>query len=282
MKNYQCYDVHCWEWSPRLDWNNLAPTPDELAHITSLQIHTSGMIEGPEQVPWVYARTPALRNLDLRLETCDLDGDVDCCEHGIFLLEQMFASDTISRPPPKLKTLRIDTMCLMLASDLLPKIFSLEELEHLQLIGCSDVHPFLRKLVPLRLKLSSFCIEGFHRENSDIFAVSDFIYSLEPPSLKRVILKFSDASFFDQRSLKQHASSLECFRIEDKNAEKRPEVPAFQQNSKLEQLALSGIRIDDDDWPDSCLSMCEMGQYLPAQVSIALSNIDHIFSLTNH
>lgn len=162
MTDYQCHDAA--EWClPSLSWENVAPELDELTNITSLQICASGWPDMFGRPSWVYARTPALRNLDLELATCDLEGE-GCCANGWNLLDRIFGPRSTSRQAPTLKSLRITRMCLMLAGDALPQLMNLKELEHLQLIQCTDIDPFLQNLESLRLEFSSVCIDEFYRQ----------------------------------------------------------------------------------------------------------------------
>jgi hypothetical protein len=240
------YQYHAHKLEGELIWEGLAPEVDELRHITCLQICIRGWSESFKRASWIFARTPALRALDLELESVDDNGAEDCCELGEYLLLKVFGS--VVRQPPKLKALRISRMCLKLAGDLLSKAVSLDELEHLQLIECRDVDPFLRKLEAFHLNLSSLCIERSERTHWSGLALRGFILSLGPP-LKRLRLNCDDYEIITFDDLLKHAASIECLLIEVNDPEQPPlDAPFNRMFTRLEQLALSGHNIEDGHW----------------------------------
>lgn len=225
-----------------LDWDMIAPTVDELAHVTSLQIYfRADDYDQFDRAALILARTPALRHLDLELETYDIYDDGECCDAAVRILQNMFHSRMETGQPTRLKSLRIASMCLLEAGVLLPDIMDLSMLEHLQLVWCTDIDPFLRHLGPLNLSLSSLRIEDFHRVDKTDFAVNDFIRSLKP--LKRIMLKFTGIWYFSLRTLQHHYPSLESLCIEGKPFEQAM-VPTTGLAPNLEQLALFGSKLE--------------------------------------
>jgi hypothetical protein len=279
VTNFQCYITeYC--CLPSSSWENVAPGFDELANITSLQIFTPGWPELLRRPSWIYARTPALLNLDLELETCNLGGDEDCCPHGLDVVNRLFGPHDTTRQAPKLKSLRITRMCLMLAGNALPQLMNLEELEHLQLVRCTDIDPFLRNLAALRLNLSSLCLKNFHRDDAPFFAVNDFIRSLAP--LKRITLKWGGICLLDELCLQQHASSVESLRIEDTTPTESPFMPYSEHAPKLEQLALSGFTTEVENWPTSWRSSLWFRVRPLQKVSKRLGELANNVAWTNH
>jgi hypothetical protein len=187
VTNYQCYEAPSRESRPSFNWASLAPGADELTYITSLHIYVDLCLEELEQAPWVYARTPALRNL--HLEAPYNTGEGECCEYGRQILGQIFGPCAPGRHRPKLKSLRISELCFMLAGDLLPKLVDLQELEHLQLEYCMDIHPFLRHLAQLRPNLSSFYLgTGYNPTvTGDQHVIINVLSSLDDWSGGRVV-----------------------------------------------------------------------------------------------
>jgi hypothetical protein len=276
VTNYQCYEPYAYlECTRGLNWNNHAPQADELTNITSLQIYIRSWIQEIYQESDIYEKTPALRNLDFELDSWDCDCediDKDYCEFGQHILKKIFGiRHSSTRRPPKLKTLRLTSVCLELGSVLLPELFDLTELEHLQLIRCRDFEPLLRILEPSSLNLSSLCIG----KAPDIpgFALKKFMGSLGP--LKRVVLRSTGECFFGQRSLQQHIASVECLCIENEDS-MGPPFEVLDGCLNLEQLALSGFEIEDGHrqigsnvWPDGRRRKLEESFLL--QVSVYLS-----------
>lgn len=205
---------------------------------------------------WVCANTPALRNLDLDFGASQREGSGECCEDGKLFFSKLLSQETTTHQLPKLKTLRVANVCLMSAGNLLPTLLKLENLEHLQLIICLDVYPLLQSLGSLHLSLSSLCIEDCKTDSWDSdYGVDDFIRSLQ--SLKRIMLRFygvAASDVFDWSSLRQHATSIECLRIEDTDVSNGPPdqpiygAQPFIRAPNLEQLALSSLDIEDGEW----------------------------------
>jgi hypothetical protein len=107
-------------------------------------------------------------------------------------------------------------MCLSRVARHLGELLDFDKLEHLQLIRCTDVEPFLRVLEPLDLKLSTLCIKDSAWSKVTDFAENDFLHSLKTlNTLKHLTLKFYEHWTFDERTLLSHNSSLEFLCIED-------------------------------------------------------------------
>lgn len=228
-------------------WEMIAPGVDELAHVTTLQIHLD--VGEKDHVLWagsIAARMPALRNLELELEEIDLYYQLGCCDSSVEVVQNICSPCMETGQPAHLKSLRIACMCLRHVGRLLTKVLDLSMLEHLQLINCADIAPFLRSLHPLNLKLSSFSIEKCDWLDTTEFGVNNFISSLK--LLRRLTLQFPNIHFFDKRVLEQHYSSLESLRIEYIRIGRSPSVPEtwspFGHTPKLEQLAMSGFRFE--------------------------------------
>jgi hypothetical protein len=220
----------------------ISPEWDELAHVTSLQIYLRvADFDHIERADSIIAHTSALRSLDLELEKPYIYEDDEDCDGAVRILKDMFYTHIKTGQVTRLKSLRITYMCLLLVSELLTTVLELKDLENLQLVRCRDIDPFLRKLEPLGLNLSSLCIVDFGRDHSTDFAVNDFIRSLKP--LKRLTLEI-DIEYFDQQALQSHHSSLESLHIRD-NHRGQPIVPAFKHALKLDQLALFGFEFED-------------------------------------
>jgi len=197
-----------------LDWDMIAPRIDELAHVTNLQVYLGvNDYDHLSRARGILARTPALRGLDLELANSDFLDDGDCCNGAIWLITNMFRSRNEVWQPVRLKSLRITSMCLLRVGRHLPEVLELNMLEHLQLVRCTDVNPFLQCLEPLGLNLSTLCIKDSDGTNTTDFATDDFLRSLK--ALKSLTSRFSDVENFDERTFLSHNSSLEFLGIED-------------------------------------------------------------------
>lgn len=227
-----------------LDWDMVTPAVGELAHVTCLQIFLkAGASEHIDRANSIITQIPALRSLDLDLETSYIDEEEECCQNGVHIVQRTFYSHIENRQATKLKSLRIKFMCLLDVSELLTTVLELKDLKHLQLVHCMDVDPFLRRLEPLRLSLLSLCIENCGRDKSTDFAVNDFIRSLK--LLKRFTLQLEDLDNFDSRTLQLHYSSLESLRIPVLDFLCEPSAVAFGPAPGLEQLALSSFKFEE-------------------------------------
>lgn len=238
----------------------MAPESDELAYVTSLQIYLRvADYRHIDRASLILARTPALRSLDLELEGCDICEDQDCCDGAVNIIQMMFSSRIETGATIRLRSLRITSMCLLYASMLLLEVLDLGMLEHLQLVRCIGIDPFLRYLEALNLDLSSLCIEDCFRFDTTDFAVNDFIRSLKP--LKRITLKFMGIWFFDLRTLQPHYTSLESLRIED-NPLEQAMLPTTRLAPNLEQLALFGFKVEDGRVSNGSAPYCDIQDLL--------------------
>lgn len=260
-----------------LDWDMIAPGVDELAHVTSLQIFLP--LDEPEhlnQAGSLVDCTPALRSLDLVLEKREIFEDEDCCDGAVSVVESIFGTGNETKRTVTLKTLRITSMCLLLAGELLTTVVELKNLKHLQLVRCQDINPLLRGLGPLRLTLSSLSIEDCCEEYSTDFATNDFIRSVAP--LKRLTLKCSSTRTFDQSTLQTHCDSLRSLLVEG-DPEEDPSVMTLGNAPRLEQLALSGFRLEDEWFAKGPEDFYDL-PYL--SVSVEWSAVEHRVIFTNH
>ena len=262
-----------------LDWDMIAPTANELAHVTSLQIYFAvGNDDQADRAGLILARTPALRYLDLELESYDIYDDDECCDAAVRILQQMFHRIE-SGQPTRLKSLRITSMCLLHAGMLLPDIMDLRMLEHLQLARCLDIDPFLRQLERFDLNLLSLCIEDFFRVDIADFAINDFIRSLKP--LKRITLIFAGIWSFDLRTLQPHYSSLESVRIEGCSLEQAM-VLASRLALNLEQLAMFGFKLEESLSDGRAVPLCHIKHWVvyfrmnqPKNIIVSTDQIRH-------
>jgi hypothetical protein len=239
-----------------LDWDMIAPVSDELAHITNLQIYV-GVVDYDhmDRAGSIIAHTSALQGLDLEFREMGIYEDEEYCDGAVRIMEDMFYARTKPGQAMRLKSLRITSMCLLLVSEVLTTVLELKDLKHLQLVRCKDIDPFLRRLEPLGLNLSSLCIEDLDQEDWTDYAIADFIRSLGP--LKRLTLRFNNMEGFDQDALLSHKSSLESLRTEDDPMEEQPIEHAFRYAPNLEQLALSGFYLEDGWLPDDQDPFCD-------------------------
>lgn len=260
-----------------LGWDMIAPGLDELSHVTSLQFtftfEDAAPINGAE---FMLARTPALRSLDLELLRCEDFEDTECCHSAVEIFQDLFRSRIKAGQPTRLRSLRIASMCFMNLGKLLPSIIDLSGLEHLQLIRCIDIDPFLRNLESLHLGLSSLSIEDFHRWHVADFALNDFIRSLKP--LKHLTLEFQSIWDFDDRALQLHQPSLEFLRMED-DPWRAAIVPDLRHASNLEQLALCGFNLEDRTLISGRAPYPDVQDLL---VSVEMSDLQPYIVPTNH
>jgi hypothetical protein len=176
----------------------------------------------------------------------------------------------------RLESLRITSMCLLLVDELLTTVLGLKDLKYLQLVRCTDIDPFLHRLEPLGLDLSSLCIEDSSQQLTRSTTIQDFIGSLKP--LKRLTLKLSDIGCSGEESLRSHYASLESLCVED-DPEDEPIVPMPRHAPNLEQLALSGFRLENGWLPNGPTGFDHTQELL---VSVDSSEIKHNFIFTNH
>jgi hypothetical protein len=259
VTNYQYCGAEAWDQG-RVNWTNLAPSPDELAHITTLQIlmvYTSDT----ERAAYILDRMPALQNLDIRMDVADLDSDWSCCEAAVNVLEKLLASGGAARNPARLKALRLTSMCLNQSGDLLPTLLDFEGLETLQLSQCGTIQPLLEHLTKLGLHLASICIDQDSSEpqvTEDCAIISAFIASLVAPKRLSIISNIMPPCDepIEIKSLQRHAQSINCLRLETcgpakwlsdaKFNEVRPLLTFCEHATSLKQLFLSGVYLEDE------------------------------------
>jgi hypothetical protein len=171
-------------------------------------------------------------------------------------------------------------MYLTLAGGLPTTLFDLTELNHLQLIRCTNINAFLRTLESLGLSLSSVWIENYDKMERYESAVNDFIRSLR--TLKRCTLLSTHLSVLDETPLRQHASSLESLRIEGLDDYDPPILPTCWSTPNLEQLAISGMWVDNVERISYCPRHTKgKVERIPLRVSIQLSDLRLLsFTLT--
>jgi hypothetical protein len=94
LRNHNCYRVEL----VGSNWQNLAPTADELVNITSLEM-SIWTDEDVKRAASIYAMTPQLRNLNIEFSVFDFDPDLGCCEIGRNLLHTIFDPQLVKHAP---------------------------------------------------------------------------------------------------------------------------------------------------------------------------------------
>jgi len=260
ISNYHYSGVHSSDQGKphRIIWRTLAPRGNELAHITTLQVLIISMAD-IERVAWILKHTPALQGLDLEgtMSRLEHHTHLTCCAIDAEIFKGLFTSCGNARYPARLKTLRMDSMCLRHSGELLPSLLNLEGLETLQLVECNETGSFIEHLTQLRLHLSSIHIDRGSNGPQDDAAISDFLASLAAP--KRISLlcevDYPYDGQIDIACLQKYAESIEYLRLEDSNAtcltyglsDQKPRFCSFFEHaSNLKQLSLSGPELDDE------------------------------------
>jgi hypothetical protein len=133
---------------------------------------------------------------------------------GRTLLDMVFRPAYEGRSQLKLTGLRFDEVCLAHAGDLVRELILLEGLQHLQLLRCRNVYPFLEAVSQKYSDLQTLVLKHCRR-GSQIRAIHNFFRAATP---KRLVLRLlqgdgpyfegSGAAAFD--TLSSFAHEIQC------------------------------------------------------------------------
>lgn len=233
----------------------IAPSKDELAHITSLQLLITSMND-IERLAWILEHITALQRLDLEESTAHRVSHLTCYEKDAELFTGILNPGGTSRYPIRLEALRISSMCLEDSEELLRALLDFTSLGTLQLVECKGIEYLLMDLMQIRLCLSSVCIDQRSSGSCDIAILSTFIASLAAPKRISLLcdLEYPFLRQTDVDCLQQQAHSIEYLRLEETNStwsnyglsgQARQFYSFLEQASNLRQLALSGPDLED-------------------------------------
>lgn len=201
------------------------PSNDELAYVTSLQLCIQ--YEDDCKVAAVMLdRAPKVTSLAIKLSDSELRNASHISRYesktiACVAIRSILGAAHAHRGQLELIALSFDTIALADAGGLLQHFVNLEALQHLQLLRCEYVDPFLEHLAHECSDLSSFALEHclYHRDAS---AINDFIKATTP---RRLVLKLepSRPSRFDAQgmasfdTLLPFAHAIQCLVLDDNN-----------------------------------------------------------------
>lgn len=165
--------------------------------------------------------SPAVKLSDSELPSASHISRYESKPIACVAIKSIFSAAHAHRGQLELTALSFDTISLADAGGLLQRFVNLEALQHLQLLRCEYVDPFLEHLAHKCSDLSSFALEHclYHRDAS---AINDFIKAITP---RRLVLKlepnrpsrFGAQGMASFDTLLPFAHAIQCLILDDNN-----------------------------------------------------------------
>lgn len=141
---------------------SLLPNGDELSYVTMLHVDIK-FKHDRKRAATILKDAPRVTSLAITFSRsvpgCGYMGNRDRTDIGRAIVDLLFGAAYAQRGPLNLTALRIDGMCLANAGEPLSGFLTLEALQHLQLLQCDAVHPFLEALMQHCSGLRSFVLK---------------------------------------------------------------------------------------------------------------------------
>lgn len=277
------YQYQSPEWRFSSDFASL-PSGDGFSCVTALSLCIQGL-DDCKQAGSILKHSPRVTSLAIILSRRSC-GDRSFSR---FILETICGAVFTHRGLLELTALRFEGMTLDDAGSLLQGFVVLEALQHLQLLRCHGVDPFLEGLSQRCSGLQSFAIE-YCKDIRNIDAINDF---LRATTVRRLVLRnkcdgSSNAQVlvsFD--TLASFADGLECLVLDNSSPRHSGEPPEQRPESStdfeglckllnsLQQLCVLSPTIDRKQWESGGFLEFLVGIHTPTR------SIFHI-SLTRH
>ena len=257
--NYECHSV------PRDKFRSLSlpPNGDKLSYVTMLHVDIR-FKHDCKRAATILKDAPRVTSLAITFSQSEpgygFMGNHNQTQIGRTIVDLLFGAAHAQRGQLNLTALRFDGMCLADSGEPLSGYVALQSLQHLQLLRCGNVHPFLEALTQRCSGLESFALEHCHG-GTQISTVDNF---LGPTTPKQLVLKtlLSDRNHFNGSdtvrydTLSHYAHAIRCLVLDDS-------LPRHHVSS-LERIAGSST-----SFLDLCKSLQSLQQLciVPATIS---------------
>jgi len=218
LTNYECHIVA----RDKLRRIALPPNGDELPCVTTLHVDIK-FKHDCKRAATILKDTPRVKNLAITFSRSDSGyGFIDTEDRtsiGRIVVDLLFGAAYADRGPLKLTALRFDGMRFASAGEPLSRFVALEDLQHLQLLRCDDVHPFLEALTQRCSGLQSFVLK-YCSGRARVNAIDNFLRATTP---KRLVLRtmpviraqFEASETVNYDTLAPYAHTIQCLELDD-------------------------------------------------------------------
>ena len=222
LMNYECHSVP----RDKIRGLSLPPTGNELPCVTVLHVDIR-FKHDCKRAATILKGAPRITSLAVTFSRSHpgygFMGNRNRIEIGRTIMNLLFGAAHAQRGQLNLNALRFDGMCLADAGEPLSGFVALQSLQHLQLLQCDFVYPFLEALTQRCSGLQSFVLEhclGDAQINAVDNTVDKFLRATTPKQLVLRTLPIisnyfngSDTVRFD--TLSPYAHAIQCLVLED-------------------------------------------------------------------
>ena len=218
LVNYECHSVA----RDKVRGLSLPPDGDELPCVTTLHVDIIFMHDC-RRAAAILKGTPRVTSLAITFSPSPrgygfMKG-YDRTDIGRTIVGLLFGTAYAHQGPLKLSALRFDGMWLASAGEPLSGFVALGGLQHLQLLDCNDVHPFLNTLTQSCSGLQSFVLKNCSG-NTQINTIDNFIRATTP---RRLVLRpipvyrsdFNGSETVRLDTLSPFAHAIQCLVLDD-------------------------------------------------------------------